>query len=164
MTDERIAPLDLIPRWRYDGLSTKLNDWSVSNYSLETVLGSLMPEHTTPKNPTRDQLLQYIVDAVLVGDVLDVEYWGETAMPSAITRAAAPASLGNNANSVWFGSAEYATGKTFWYYVNKEFRYAQTGLNIIDRSNLGICTAGSRIQICEVASGVVGWWAAMLAP
>jgi|WetSurMetagenome_2_1015567.scaffolds.fasta_scaffold241774_2 hypothetical protein len=159
--NERFAPLDLIARWRYVGLTAKLNLWAASNYSLDFILSSLMEEHIMPRNAIKEQLLQYIADARLAGDVLDVEYWGETELPEAIQRAAAPASLGNNANNVWFGSEEYAAGKTFWYYVDKEFRYAQTGLNMIDRTSLGVCPTGARIQICEVAAGVVGWWAAM---
>lgn len=164
LEEERLAPDDLIPRWRDGGLSTKLKEWAVSNYTISEIIGGgLMGHHSPPENATRAQFLQYIADVLLVGDTINAEFWGGV-LPEAIPRQPAPASPGASVSAVWFGSEEYAVGKTFWFYVNKELRYTETGSNSISRDLLGVCQSGSKVQICEVLASVVGWWAEVQVP
>ena len=156
MTDERIGPNDLIPRWKDDGLCQKLEEWAVSNYSMEKVLTDLMAEHIKPENATSDQLLQFMADTLAANFLENVACFGQD-LPAPITRPAAPTGLGMNADNVWFTPPSPLVGTWRWY-VNGVLKVTQADYNMMARVTLG-CVAGDLVQVCEVSDGVCGWWA-----
>ena len=166
--DIRFGTSDLIPRLQYNGIVAKLLSWLPFNWSIEKILREGLTSANrqdlglSEANITLEQLYQCISDLKGAGLLPNAQVWGAE-LPEAIQRASPLGSIGTSESNIWFESEQYASGKTFWFYVDGNLRLIVESENNIALSRLGI--VGSKIQICEVSSeGIVGWWTDVAMP
>jgi hypothetical protein len=109
-------------------------------------------------------IVQFLADCISAGDTTSLVLDGEN-LPAPDNRPAAVSGLGCSGGNVWFGTPNGGAlvGRSFRFYVNG---YPKTTLNEYYITSLDSLEAvsGNVVQICEVANGVVGWWARINVP
>ncbi len=161
MTDDtRICTDDLIPRLRDAGIAAKLEEWALSNKTIQELQNCLSSWPLSQKNITWEELKQIISDFKNAG-LLPTLVVIDDMLPMAIERPAAVGNLGCSVDNIWFGSPDPAVG-TFRFYVNGVLKRTLIDHNLCSRAELGV-VQGDIVQICKVENGICGWWAKIVA-
>jgi hypothetical protein len=152
----RITRDDLIP-FLYDNqtIVQKMIELCNKNCPIDVLLWEIS-DICGLKNLTWDVIKQLIVDAKALGGLAEVTIAGDV-LPIAITRPAVPSGIGcNQGGNVWVTPP--AEPYVLRFYVNGNYKLSFDNYNTAALAELG-AVSGDIVQICEVAAGVVGWWA-----
>lgn len=143
---------DFIPRMFSAGILAELETFATQSRSPEQIQAKLAE---LGYSVTWEQFKQYVSDVLAKGElttlVLDGDDWPEpTGRPNAVS------GIGIGNGNVW--ASPPGDHYIFRFYVNGILKLTLTDYYITSLESIG-AESGDTIQICQVAAGVVGWWA-----
>lgn len=148
---------DLIPRLADAGFMEELEEFAAENKNLEEVTAWAT---TKTQSPSIDQVYELIRDWKASGKDTKIEVDGVD-LSGGTARPVAPSSPGIGNGNVWVTPPEGSY--TLRFYVEGVLKLEADNVNMPSLALLG-ATSGDIIQICQVADGVVGWWARISVP
>lgn len=148
---------DLIPRLADAGFMEELEIFAAQNKDLDEVTAWAT---TKTQSPSIDQVYELIRDWKASGKDTKIEVDGVD-LSGGIARPVAPSSPGIGNGNVWVTPPEGSY--TLRFYVNGILKLEQANYNLTSLAAIQ-AGPGDIIQICQVAEGVVGWWARISVP
>jgi len=154
--DNRYSRDDLIPMLKDAGVSDDVVPWLKYNASEGFLTELVQMKHGIIL--LTNQLRQLLSDLIYDGAIPGGEIVG---LPAPVLRLAAPTGIGCGNGNVWANFV--GTTYTARFYVNGVHKITMQDYYITDLASIG-AVSGDIVQICQVTSGIPGWWARIKVP
>jgi len=152
---------DLISRLENMGAVSVIDAWADENIPSE-VLTFLVAHETNMPGLNWDQVKLLLADLLLAGKITGINVYGDS-LDGGITRPPAPTDLGAVKDGNVWCNAPGGGSYSLRFYNNLELKTTLTDYFLTDCTTLG-AVSGDKIQICQVAAGIVGWMAEIEIP